>query len=82
MCHPYSAAARGLWHNHTYMSRGESDSDLAVQNDGDGDDDAPPLHPYSYKNKLKRMLDKLKRSQEAEAAGASSATLIAWTPAA
>lgn len=43
-------ALNGLMHNHTYLATGNSEEDSLIH------------HPYSYKNKLKKMLKNMKKS--------------------
>ncbi|CAF0896179.1 unnamed protein product [Brachionus calyciflorus] len=45
-------ALSGLIHNHTYLATSNSDEDSLIH------------HPYSYKNKLKKMLKNIKKSDD------------------
>ena len=46
------AAMRGLHHNHTYLNGFKTD------------DDSETFHPYSYKNKMKKILKNIKNDGE------------------
>lgn len=59
-----SAAARGFNHNHTYTNGAETSTA--------SDTSDAPIHPYSYKNKMQRILEKMKMKDEKSASGNGS----------
>jgi nuclear factor erythroid 2 len=61
-----TAALAGLRHNHTYLNTDASDEAA-----GSSTSLAAELHPYSYKNKLKRMLKSQQQQNSSEMAAAA-----------